>query len=268
MFESPTRRATPSPSPSRTRPARSRSSRPALPSPSPAGGPSASAAPVAVAASVGPAEPPASPISDALPPCGSALDCNPVMLPVLGGLAAVLLVAILVSLVVLVRGPSSGYVIAVVDVVYTANVGHGSNLGISFLREPGVRGVSGMSPIVDDTRRSGSAVSATTARGARSGRPSRRRRWHTPRRGQFDGRTPLARAAGVRDECGVQGGEPWLKSAPAERPSATDDVGGHRRPCMVAQARKWFASRHVGVDALPRQPGVDTVLQLVLSYPP
>ena len=37
-----------------------------------------------------------------------------------------------------------GYVVAVVDVIHTANLGHGSNLGIAFIRAPGSRVITGI----------------------------------------------------------------------------------------------------------------------------
>lgn len=78
----------------------------------------------------------ASPLSDAVKPCGSTLECNSVLVPVLGGLGIVLLGGLLLTLVALLRGRTQGYVVAVVDVVHTANIGHGSNLGIAFVRAP------------------------------------------------------------------------------------------------------------------------------------
>ena len=86
----------------------------------------------------------ASPISDAVRPCGSVLDCNTVLRPVLGLIAALLAAGILVVLVLLWRGRSRGYVVAVVDVIHTANLGHGSRLGIGFVRAPGSRRVTGI----------------------------------------------------------------------------------------------------------------------------
>jgi len=78
----------------------------------------------------------ASPLSDAVKPCGSTLECNSVLVPVLGGLGIVLLGGLFLTLVALLRGRTQGYVVAVVDVVHTANIGHGSNLGIAFVRAP------------------------------------------------------------------------------------------------------------------------------------
>jgi hypothetical protein len=42
------------------------------------------------------------------------------------------------------RGRSQGHVIAVVDVVHTANIGHGSKLGIGFVLAPGTRRMTGI----------------------------------------------------------------------------------------------------------------------------
>jgi hypothetical protein len=81
----------------------------------------------------------ASPLSDSVKPCGSGLECNsslPWILGVLGFLAAG---GVLAALVALYRDRSRGYVVAVVDVIHTANLGHGSRLGISFVRPPGSR---------------------------------------------------------------------------------------------------------------------------------
>jgi hypothetical protein len=86
----------------------------------------------------------ASPISDLVRPCGSVLDCNTVLRPILGLIALLLASGILVVLVLLYRERNRGYVVAVVDVVHTANLGHGSKLGIGFVRAPGTRRVTGI----------------------------------------------------------------------------------------------------------------------------
>jgi hypothetical protein len=86
----------------------------------------------------------ASPLSDAVRPCSGPLECNGLLLPVLGGLGALLLGGILLALTALYRGRTTGYVIAVVDVVHSANVGHGSTLGIGFLRDPNARTITGI----------------------------------------------------------------------------------------------------------------------------
>jgi len=86
----------------------------------------------------------ASPISDAVRPCGSILECNSVLPPIFGILGFVLVGGLLAVLVALYRDRSRGYVVAVVDVVHTANLGHGSRLGIGFVRAPGTRRVTGI----------------------------------------------------------------------------------------------------------------------------
>lgn len=55
-----------------------------------------------------------------------------------------LFIGVIVALIALVRGRTTGYVIAVVDVVHTENIGHGAVLGISFVREPGSRETTGI----------------------------------------------------------------------------------------------------------------------------
>ncbi len=86
----------------------------------------------------------ASPLSDTVRPCGSTLECNALLLPAVGALGAVLAGAILLAVIVLYRGRTTGYVIAVVDVVHSANIGHGSNLGIALVRAPDSRAVTGI----------------------------------------------------------------------------------------------------------------------------
>jgi hypothetical protein len=86
----------------------------------------------------------ASPLSDAVRPCSTALECNPVLAPVLGVLGVALVGGIIMVLVALVRSRRRGYVIAVVDVVHTANLGYGSRVGIRFVRDPESRQVTGV----------------------------------------------------------------------------------------------------------------------------
>jgi hypothetical protein len=86
----------------------------------------------------------ASPVSEAVTPCGSALECNSLVAPILGILALLLLGGLLAVIAALVRGRSRGHVVAVVDVVHTANLGHGSTLGIGFVRAPDTRRVTGI----------------------------------------------------------------------------------------------------------------------------
>ena len=86
----------------------------------------------------------ASPLSDAVRPCSGLLDCNPLAMPILAGVVGVLGLGILLALFALYRERSRGYVLAVVDVVHTANLGKGSRLGIELVRAPGSRQVTGI----------------------------------------------------------------------------------------------------------------------------
>ena len=92
----------------------------------------------------------ASPLSDLIRPCGSIFQCNSMAVPILGGLGVLLLLGLVASFIALERGRVHGYVVAVVDVVHTANIGHGSPLGIAFVRAPGTGTVTG---IVADKKR-------------------------------------------------------------------------------------------------------------------
>ncbi|MEA2519728.1 MAG: hypothetical protein QOF49_1808 [Chloroflexota bacterium] len=84
----------------------------------------------------------ASPLSDAIKPCSGLFQCNPIVVPILGGLVLLLIAGLAAALIALYRGRTHGYVVAVVDVVFTANIGHGSNLGIAFVRAPDSRRVT------------------------------------------------------------------------------------------------------------------------------
>jgi hypothetical protein len=86
----------------------------------------------------------ASPVSDLVRPCGSLFDCNPLALPLLGGLVGLLTLGVLVALFLLYRERNQGYVLAVLDVVHTANLGRGSTLGIELTRASGSRQVTGI----------------------------------------------------------------------------------------------------------------------------
>ena len=89
---------------------------------------------------------PASAVSDAVFPCGSLLECNPILQPIvaiLGGLAAVGLLAIFVMFY---RRRPRGYVVAVVDVTHSANLGSGTRFGIDVVRDPDTRNVTGIVP--------------------------------------------------------------------------------------------------------------------------
>jgi hypothetical protein len=84
----------------------------------------------------------ASPISDAVKPCGSALQCNSLLSPILGVLGLLAILGLLAVIFAFWRDRARGYVVAVVDVVHTANLGHGRRLGISFVRPPHSRYVT------------------------------------------------------------------------------------------------------------------------------
>ena len=86
----------------------------------------------------------ASPVSDAVFPCGSAIECNPILLPIIAALVALLAVGIFALFVAFYRRRPQGYVVAVVDVVHSVNLGHGSRLGIEVVRDPETRSVTGI----------------------------------------------------------------------------------------------------------------------------
>jgi hypothetical protein len=90
-------------------------------------------------------------VSDAVRPCGSFFECNPVLGPALGGVVVLAVGGILVAFVALYRERSRGYVVAVVDTVHSANLGNRSRTGIGFVRS-GPRGpVTGI--VADRTKR-------------------------------------------------------------------------------------------------------------------
>ena len=84
----------------------------------------------------------ASPLSDQASPCGSTLECNSLLPPLLGLLGALAALGVLAALVALYRGRTRGYVVAVVDVIHTANLGSGSSLGLRLVRTEHNRSVS------------------------------------------------------------------------------------------------------------------------------
>ncbi len=88
----------------------------------------------------------ASALSDAAMPCGSFLECNGLLQPMLGLLGIALVGGLLVAVVALYRERPRGYVIAVVDVIHSVNLGGGSRLGIDFVRDPDTRAVTGVVP--------------------------------------------------------------------------------------------------------------------------
>ena len=86
----------------------------------------------------------ASALSDGVTPCGSGLQCSGLLQPMLALLAIVVAGGSLAAVVALYRERPRGYVVAVVDVVHSANLGHGSRLGIEFIRDPDTRAVTGI----------------------------------------------------------------------------------------------------------------------------
>ena len=83
------------------------------------------------------------PAAQAAKPCGSTFECNPMLQPILGIVGVILVGGLLILLVGLLRD-RAGYVVAVVDTRHTANLGHGSNLGIVFVRAPTSGRVTGI----------------------------------------------------------------------------------------------------------------------------
>jgi hypothetical protein len=73
----------------------------------------------------------ASAVSDALRPCGSAIECTPIITPILIAVGAVLGLILLGLVFGLYRSRPKDYVVAVVDVVHTRNLGHGSSFSIA-----------------------------------------------------------------------------------------------------------------------------------------
>ena len=88
----------------------------------------------------------ASALSDTAMPCGSFLECNGLLQPLLAVLGIALVGGLLVALVALFRDRQRGYVVAVVDTVHSINLGHGSRLGIDFVRDPATRAVTDVVP--------------------------------------------------------------------------------------------------------------------------
>ena len=72
--------------------------------------------------------------SDVVRPCGSLLECNPGIPPILELVGFLSLGGLLAALLALYRGRTRGYVVAVVDFAHTTNLGYGSRLGIGFVR--------------------------------------------------------------------------------------------------------------------------------------
>ena len=93
-----------------------------------------------------------SPNSDAIRPCGSLLECQPILQTGLLIAGIVLGIGVLGAIFLLYRGRPQDYVVAVVDVIHTANLGHGSSFGIGLTRTPATGQTTGI------TRASGAKV--------------------------------------------------------------------------------------------------------------
>jgi hypothetical protein len=83
-------------------------------------------------------------LSAAVTPCGSVIECNASLPPILAIVGILLVVAFAVASILFLRDSNRGYVVAVVDSIHTANLGHGSNLGIKFIRGPNRGAVVGI----------------------------------------------------------------------------------------------------------------------------
>jgi hypothetical protein len=97
---------------------------------------------------VGLSEPSA--LSDAALPCGSVVACDPLLRslvqPIVVLLGVLLAGGLLAAFAAVYRGRPRGYVVAVVDVVHSANIGHGSRIGFDFVRDPVTRTITGIAP--------------------------------------------------------------------------------------------------------------------------
>lgn len=87
---------------------------------------------------------PASAVSDAVFPCGSLLECNPILQPIVAVVGALAAAGLLAIFVMFYRRRPRGYVVAVVDVTHSANLGSGSRLGIEVVRDPATKSVTGI----------------------------------------------------------------------------------------------------------------------------
>ena len=113
----------------------------------------------------------ASAVSDAVMPCGSTLECNPLLQPIVAIVGVVAAAGILMAFAALYRGRRRGYVVAVLDVVHSANLGHRSRLGIRLVRDPdtmqvtGIVGARGPRPDIRIRRLRGGRFEVTDKRG-------------------------------------------------------------------------------------------------------
>ncbi len=88
----------------------------------------------------------ASAVSARVFPCGSALECNPLLQPIVAAIGALAAAGLLAIFVMFYRRRPRGYVVAVVDVTHSANLGSGSRFGIDVVRDAETRNVTGIAP--------------------------------------------------------------------------------------------------------------------------
>ena len=190
----------------------------------------------------------ASPLSDLIRPCGSVLECRPYILPLVGGLGALLALGLLAAFFALYRGRTHGYVVAVVDIVHTANIGHGANLGIGFVfhQTPGTRSVTGI--VADKGKKAD--IRIRRLRGGRFAIRDRTGRQvandgEAVDRVRLNGRPTLAHAPGLRDESGIAGGEPALAGR-TPGPARLTSRAGYLR---AAGPRSALLDAHIVVES-------------------
>jgi hypothetical protein len=87
----------------------------------------------------------ASPLSDTFRPCSGLVDCNPLIVPLLGGLAVLLLAGILLTLWRWYAGRRV-YVTAQVDRFAPVTLGRGPKVGMAFVTRPPYKVVTGVTP--------------------------------------------------------------------------------------------------------------------------
>jgi hypothetical protein len=90
------------------------------------------------------ATPAPSAVPEAVVPCGSLIECNPLLVPMLSVLGLVVAGGLLALFVPMYRGRRRGYVVAVIDGIHSANLGHGSRLGIELVRDPSTKRLTGI----------------------------------------------------------------------------------------------------------------------------
>ncbi len=150
----------------------------------------------------------ASPVSDAVMPCGSILECNPLLQPILAVLGVVLAGGFLSRALRALPRAAPRVRRGVVDVVHTANLGHGKRLGIAFVRAPDKRVDRDRRRHEPEAGRPDPPAPRQPVRGDRPVGPPGRDVGRAGRRGRLDRWAARPCPAGVRDEHGVGSREP------------------------------------------------------------